>query len=110
METSDLPSDTNATKARCRGVLPLLYRYLYQPFPVSLMPLQDGGSKMMSRSRNYPYSMTLRLSSPMRCEVENLAYDSRMSKAQFIRTVLRRAIAHLHELPDQYRQDQGGAL
>ena len=66
----------------------------------------------MSRSRNYPYSMTLRLSSPMQSEVENLAFDSRMSKAQFIRRALRRAIAdaHEHELADQYRQVQGGAL
>lgn len=74
------------------------------------MPLEDGRNKMMSRSRNYPYSMTLRLSSPMQCQVENLAYDSRMSKAQFIRSVLRRAIAALHELPDQYRQVYGGEL
>ena len=64
----------------------------------------------MSRSRNYPYAMTLRLSQPMQSEVENLAYDSRMSKAQFIRTVLRRAIADLDELPDQYRQVYGGEL
>jgi hypothetical protein len=75
------------------------------------MPLQDGGSKMMSRSRNYPYSMTLRLSSPMQCEVENLAFDNHLSKAGFIRRCLRRAIAEAYEdVPDQYRQDQGGAL
>ena len=83
---------------------------MYQPFPVSLMPLEDGGSKMMKRSKHFPYAMTLRLSSPMQCQVENLAYDSRLSKAQFIRIALRRAIAYEHELPDQYRQVYGGEL
>ena len=48
----------------------------------------------------------------MQSEVENLAYDSRLSKAQFIRIALRRAIAEAyeHELPDQYRQVHGGEL
>ena len=64
----------------------------------------------MSRPKNFPYAMTLRLTMPMQTEVENLAYDSRMSKAQFIRTVLRKAIADEHALPDQYRQVHGGAL
>ena len=66
----------------------------------------------MSRSRNYPYSMTLRLSSPMQSEVENLAYDSRLSKAQFIRFALRRAIAEAYEYGTQNKlsQTQGGAL
>jgi len=75
-----------------------------------MMPLEDGGNKTMSRSKNFPYAMTLRLSTPMQAEVENLAYDSRMPKAQFIRTVLRRAIADEYALPDQYRQVHGGAL
>ena len=66
----------------------------------------------MSRSRNYPYAMTLRLSTPMQAEVENLAYDSRMSKAQFIRFALRRAIADAYEHGTQktHFQTQGGAL
>jgi hypothetical protein len=80
--------------------------------PVALMPLEDGRSKNMSRSRNYPYAMTLRLSSPMQCEVENLAYDSRLSMAQFIRRALRRAIADAYEHGTQntHLQAEGGAL
>ena len=56
--------------------------------------------------------MTLRLSSPMQCEVENLAYESRLSKAQFIRIALRRAIADAydHGTPSRSFQTQGGAL
>jgi hypothetical protein len=56
--------------------------------------------------------MTLRLSTPMQAEVENLAYDSRMSKAQFIRFALRRAIADAYEHGTQktHFQTQGGAL
>jgi hypothetical protein len=66
----------------------------------------------MSRSRNYPYSMTLRLTTPMQSEVENLAYDSRMSQAQFIRIALRRAIADAYEHGTQNTQFQAqqGAL
>ena len=77
-----------------------------------MMPLKDGGNKKMSRSRNYPYSMTLRLSSPMQCEVENLAYESRLSKAQFIRIALRRAIADAydHGTQNTHLQTHGGAL
>jgi hypothetical protein len=51
----------------------------------------------MKRSKHFPYAMTLRLSSPMQCEVENLAYDSRLSMAQFIRIALRRAIADAYQ-------------
>ena len=66
----------------------------------------------MSRSRNYPYAMTLRLSSPMQSEVENLAYDLRLSRAGFIRIALRRAIADAYEHATQntHLQTQGGAL
>ena len=66
----------------------------------------------MSKTKTFPYCMTLRLSAPMESELENLAYDRRMSKAGFIRRALRRAIAdaHEHELADQYRQSHGGEL
>ena len=66
----------------------------------------------MSRSKHFPYAMTLRLSTPMQSEVENLAYDSRLSKAQFIRRALRRAIADAYEHGTQHTQlqTQGGAL
>ena len=66
----------------------------------------------MIRSKNYPYAMTLRLSSPMQSEVENLAYDSRLSNAQFIRIALRRAIAEAydHRTTSKSFQIQGGAL
>jgi hypothetical protein len=76
------------------------------------MPLKDGRNKYMNRSRTYPYSMTLRLSSPMQSEVENLAYECRLSKAQFIRIALRRAIADAYEHGTQNTPipAQGGAL
>jgi hypothetical protein len=53
----------------------------------------------------------LRLTGPMESELENLAYDLRLSKAGFIRLALRQAItdAHEHDLADQYRV-YGGAL
>src|ERR1035437_3747924 len=132
METSDPPTDANATKATIdmtcltesnsaerrslagpRKVPGLAHRigiHTCSSHSGIVDAVEDGGSKMMKRSKHFPYAMTLRLSSPMQCQVENLAYDSRMSKAQFIRTVLRRAIADLDELPDQYRQVYGGEL
>ena len=65
----------------------------------------------MSKMKTFPYSMTLRLTTPMESELENLAFDNHLSKAGFIRRCLRRAIAEAYEhVPDQYRQDQGGAL
>src|ERR1035441_2685539 len=74
--------------------------------------VEDGGSNTVSRSRNYPYSMTLRLSSPMQSEVENLAYERHVSKAQFIRRALRAAIATAYEHGTQntHVQTQRGAL
>ena len=71
----------------------------------------DGRNKTMSKMKTFPYCMTLRLTAPMETELENLAYDRNVSKAGFIRRCLRRAIAEAYEhVPDQYRQDQGGAL
>ena len=64
----------------------------------------------MSKPKTFPYCMTLRLSAPMESELENLAYDWRLSKAGTIRRILRRAISDEHELPDQYRQVHGGEL
>src|ERR1039457_7245522 len=62
--------------------------------------VEDGRRKNMSRSRNYPFSMTLRLTTPMQSEVENLAYDLRLSKAGFIRHCIRQGIA------DAYRSEE----
>ena len=59
----------------------------------------------MSRRTNYPYCMTLRLSRNLETELENLAYECRMSKAGFIRRILSRAIAEAHRRkssPDLY--------
>ena len=65
----------------------------------------------MSKMKTFPYSMTLRLTTPMESELENLAFDNHLSKAGFIRRCLRRAIAEAYEhVPDQYRRDEGGAL
>jgi hypothetical protein len=66
----------------------------------------------MKRSKHFPYCMTLRLSAPMESELENLAFDHHLSKAGFIRIVLRRAIADAYEHATQNTplQAQGGAL
>jgi hypothetical protein len=47
----------------------------------------------MSRPTRYSYSMTLRLEPSMESELENIAYDRRLSKAGTIRRILGRAIA-----------------
>ena len=66
----------------------------------------------MKRSKHFPYAMTLRLSSPMQSEVENLAYDSRISQAQLIRRCIRQGIADVYEHGTQntHFQTEGGAL
>ena len=66
----------------------------------------------MSRQTRFPYCMTLRLTTPMQSEVENLAYDSQLSQAQFIRRCIRQAIADAYEHGTQntHLQAQGGAL
>jgi hypothetical protein len=66
----------------------------------------------MSRQTSFPYCMTLRLTAPMESELENLAYDLRLSRAGFIRIALRRAIADAYERGTQHTQlqTQGGAL
>lgn len=133
METSDLPSDADNTNATIPINVPTESKSVKRrsrersqsarmrhrigidtcmSHPGIRDAVEDGGSNTMSRSRNYSYSMTLRLTTPMQCEVENLAYDSRLSKAQFIRIALRRAIADAHEHATQntYLQSQGGAL
>lgn len=66
----------------------------------------------MTRSTRYPRCMTLRLDPRMDDDLDDLAYDLRLSRAGTIRRILRRAIAEAqeHELADQYRQVQGGGL
>ena len=72
----------------------------------------DGRNKKMSRQTRFPYCMTLRLTTPMQSEVENLAYDSQLSQAQFIRRCIRQAIvdAYDHRTPSKTSQIHGGAL
>ena len=53
----------------------------------------------MSRQTTFPYAMTLRLSRNMESELENLAYDLRLSRAGTIRRILGRAIAEAYERP-----------
>jgi predicted DNA-binding protein len=61
----------------------------------------------MSKTKTFPYCMTLRLSAPMESELENLAYDRRMSKAGFIRACIRQAIADAYRHGTQNTQFQG---
>ena len=56
--------------------------------------------------------MTLRLDPRMDDDLDDLAYDLRLSRAGTIRQLLRRGIAEAHErpAPDKSFQTQGGAL
>ena len=131
METSDLPSDTNATNAtvamncltesksvkrrsRRRPVSHGTTHRISIDTCISHSGIVDAGfdgrNTTMSRSKAFPRCMTLRLSAPMESDLETLAYDWRLSKAGAIRQILRRATAHEHDLPDQYRQVHGGEL
>ena len=76
------------------------------------MPFEDGGNNTMSKPKTFSYGMTLRLTAPMESELENLAYTLRLSKAQFIRRAIRRAIADPYGRGTQYThlQTQGGPL
>jgi hypothetical protein len=89
-----------------RMALPHRYTYIYS-HPGIVDAGFDGGNNTMSRPKNFPYAMTLRLTAPMESELENLAYTLRLSKAQFIRIALRRAIADAYEHEMQYTQLQG---
>jgi len=64
----------------------------------------------MPRPTKYPYTMSLRLAANMQDELDNMAYEFRISRAQFIRRALHRAIAdaYQHELPITTFQAQGG--
>lgn len=55
----------------------------------------------MNNNAKNTYSMTLRLPSAVASELENTAYDLKLSKAGFIRRSLFRALMHTkeHELP-----------
>ena len=66
----------------------------------------------MSRSRNYPYAMTLRLSSKMETALEDLAYSRRLSRAGTIRRILGRAIAEsqIRQTAPASSQNLGGTL
>jgi hypothetical protein len=50
------------------------------------------------RPLRYSYCMTLRLEPAMESQLEDLAYDMRLSKAGAIRRILARAIADTHRL------------
>jgi len=51
----------------------------------------------MSKPKNFPHAMTLRLSEPMHTAVENLAYDARISQSGFIRRCIHRGITLAYE-------------
>jgi hypothetical protein len=55
----------------------------------------------MSKPKQHPYAMTLRLQTAMAEDIEDLAYTLNLSRAAFVRRSIRRAIehAHQHELP-----------
>jgi len=65
----------------------------------------------MPRPTNFPYCFSLRLASGMQTELEDMAYQFRISRAQFIRRALRRAIveAHQHDQSLETVQFQAGA-
>ena len=90
----------------------LRYRYLYQPFRYRLCRVRWQEHKAMSRSRNYPYAMTLRLSSKMETALEDLAYSRRLSRAGTIRRILGRAIAEsqIRQTAPASSQNLGGTL
>jgi predicted transcriptional regulator len=55
----------------------------------------------MSKPKQHPYAMTLRLQTEMAEEIENIAFTLNLSRAAFVRRSIRRAIEHArqHELP-----------
>jgi predicted transcriptional regulator len=65
----------------------------------------------MSKPHKYSYCLTLRLEPNMESELENLAYNSRYSKAYVIRRAIRQTIAdsYQHDLQQNTFAIQGGA-
>ena len=55
----------------------------------------------MTKLKQLPYAMTLRLKNEMAEDVEDIAYTLNLSRAAFVRRSIRRGIeqARLHELP-----------
>jgi len=55
----------------------------------------------MSKPKQHPYAMTLRLQNEMAEKVEDIAFTLNLSRAAFVRRSIRRAIEHArqHELP-----------
>jgi predicted transcriptional regulator len=55
----------------------------------------------MSKPKQHPYAMTLRLQNEMAEEVEDIAFTLNLSRAAFVRRSIRRAIEHArqYELP-----------
>jgi hypothetical protein len=51
----------------------------------------------MSKQKTFPHCMTLRISLPMESALQCLAFDQNLSKAAFIRRILRRAIVEAHQ-------------
>jgi hypothetical protein len=133
METSDLPSDANNANATIAMNLPTESKSVKRrsserslsarmrhgmgidtcmPFRYRPCRVRWPEHKTMSRQTRFPYCMTLRLAAPMESELENLAYDRRMSKAEFIRRCIGQAIAdaYQHGTPNKCSQAQRGAL
>jgi len=55
----------------------------------------------MTKTKQHPFAMTLRLENQMADEVEDIAYSLNLTRAAFVRRSIRRAIEHArrHELP-----------
>ena len=66
----------------------------------------------MTRATRYPRCMTLRLDPRMHDDLDDLAYDLRLSRAGTIRRILGRAIADAydHATQNTHLRVQGGAL
>ena len=63
----------------------------------------------MPKPKRYSYCLTLRLEPCMETELENLAYDLKLSKAGTIRRAIRRAIVDAYQHDYKTFTIQGGA-
>jgi hypothetical protein len=60
----------------------------------------------MSKLRHYSYCMTLRLDHHTESELETLAYDMGVSKAQAVRFCIRRAVAEARQRELAYERQR----
>ena len=67
----------------------------------------------MTDPTRFPYSVTLRLPRQMEYDLENIAYDHRLSRAGFIRRTLAKAMqaeSHQNVIAISKTEDLGGAI